>query len=226
MKFFKSRWISPYGLLFVALLFLGLGVCGCSDDEGSEALPPETLIYPSTPDKLMANYKAVYTGMMMDEFEDLLHPDFRMVLLQGTLAAWANSDAPLTPPYYDRPAEIAIHRNLFNGNTGLDTNGQPIPSVSSIEVVYLEKEEAWRLIPAGDPDFDGHDGYWAAMNVLIFLNCPDDHRFEVSQVIEFHVAPVDDAGQEKWLLLGIRETESFTKAVEPAQFGHIKAMYR
>ena len=195
--------------LLVCSLVLALlvSVSGClfSPDDGDPIVNPDKeLPFPKDPDTLMANFKTIYSDMMLDEFKDMLHTEYRTILLQATMDEWAGGDDPLTESYFTRDDEIRIHTNIFSGNSGVTPLGNPVPPVSSIDVDYLQKDGTWESIEASDPDFAGHGGYWATFNVLLYFNNPDNHRFEINQVVEFYVAPIDEGGREKWLLLGQR----------------------
>lgn len=219
-------------LILVTLVgaFLAIGA-GCSDPgfgTGPENPPPVTdeLPYPSDPDVLMHNFERIYEDMLVDDFKDMMHPAYRMVLLPATVAMWQEADEPLVAGHFTRDHEIGIHRNIFSGNTGQDANASPVPPVSSITFEVFQKDSTWEPIAETDPDFAGQAGYWTTFNVILHLDCPDSYRMEIRDVLEIYVAPVDDSNREKWLLLGIREVGFLDKGTERISFGHVKAMFR
>jgi len=164
---------------------------------------------------------------MIDEFEEILHPAYRTILLEGTMNEWSSSDDPLTESYFNRDDEIRIHRNIFSGNTGVSASGETIPPVSEIRVDLLDMgNSTWEPIDASDSDFAGHGGFRATFNVLLYFINPNNHQFELDQVLEFYVAPVDNGGKEEWQLLGIRGQGKAMLGSMEITFCGLKALYR
>jgi hypothetical protein len=174
----------------------------------------------------MENFVTIYNTLDTGNFPFLLHDDFQMELLPSTLEEWEMGGNPLTDDHFDRAAMITIHENMFSGETGLGPAGTIIPPVASIEVVYLQQLGTWEPIPAEDPTFGGHGGYWVLFEALIYFNNPDFHRFQVDQTIGFYLAPVDDGGQERWELLGIRGLEPMAAMTESVTLGDVLSLYR
>ncbi len=199
-------------LFLVMALALLVGPAGCifsPDDDGgggggggNTALP-----YPSNPDILMQNFERIYTEMRIDDFRNMLHTEYKTVLLPSTLLEWEQGGNPLAAEVFYRDDEINIHENMFSGNTGLDAVGQTIPPIDSIQVDYINRQNPWEPIPESDEHFGGLNGYYTTFNVLLYFNNPDQHRYEVRQDVEFYVVAVDDGGKSKWLLLGQRGHE-------------------
>ncbi len=177
-------------LMLLATLALLVGATGCifspddtgSDDGGDVGRPPNT-----TPDILMRNFKDIYQEMDSGEFEAILHPDYRTVLLQETFDLWEGSDNPLTELFFDRDVEIQIHRNMFEGLGGVDESGIAQPPIDSISVDLLDKEGTWEPVEESEEYFGGRDAYKARYNLLIHFENPDNHRFEVAQRVDFYV---------------------------------------
>jgi len=176
----------------------------------------------------MQDFETIYSDMLINEFEEILHPAYRTILLQATMDEWSSSDDPLTESYFNRDDEIRIHRNIFSGNTsGVSAAGVTIPPVSAIRVDLLEKADStWEPIEDSDPDFADHGGYRATYNVLLYFINPDNHQYEIDQVMEFYVAPIDEGGKEKWLLLGIRGQEKAMLGTARGTFCGLKSLYR
>ena len=199
-------------VLMVMALALLVGPAGCifspdDDGGGGGGGTDNELQYPSSEDKLMENFERIYTEIRIDDFRDMLHVDYKTVLLPSTLLEWEQGGNPLAEDVFYRDDEIRIHENMFSGNTGLDAAGTTIPPIDSIQVDILERIGSWENIPESDDHFAGFSGRWALFNVLIYFNNPDQHRFEVRQDVEFYVVPTDDDGRTKWLLLGQRGLE-------------------
>lgn len=197
-------------LWLVLAVSMMIGTSGCLFSPDETETPPggETgLKYPSTPDILMENFQEIYKDMLMDDFRDMLHSDYKTILLPSTLAEWEQGGNPLAEEVFYRDDEVAIHENIFSGNTGLNPQGQSVLPIVSIEIDYMEKVGTWEQIPDSDEHFGGFGGYYALFNVLIYFNSQDQFRFMVQQNVEFYVVPIDDGGRTKWLLLGQRGHE-------------------
>ncbi len=192
-------------LLLFAILALLVGTTGClfSPDEPEDPVPPveETLPPAVTPDILMSNFKIIYEDMDSGEYEDMLDPDYRTVLLQSTFDDWENSDTPLTELYFDHDSEVQIHRNIFEGLFGVDENGLTIPPIDSISVSVMDKEGAWDVVEESEEYFGGRGAYFARYNLLMHFNKPDGSRFEVDQTVDFFVLKGSD---DLWYMLGQR----------------------
>lgn len=192
-------------LLLVAMLALLVGSTGClfspddSDDDDTPVVPG--IPAATTPDILMANFKVIYESMESTEYEAMLHPDYRTILLQSTFDDWQDSDTPLTELYFDYASEVQIHRNIFEGLGGVDETGLVIPGIDSISVSILEKEGAWDNVEESEEYFGGRGAYFARYNLLMHFNKPDGSRFEVDQIVDFFVIQGDD---DLWYMLGQR----------------------
>lgn len=189
-------------LMLIAMLAMLAGSAGCifSPDDSKDP-PPEVEALPKadTPDQMMANFKVIYEDMMYDEYESLLHDDYRTVLLQTTFDEWADGDNPLAELYFDKTLETTIHRNMFDGLTGIGPGGEPIPPIDSINVTTLDKDGTWDVVEPSTEYFGGFEGaYKAQFNVLLHFNNPDQHRYEVDQTVEFYAIQIGD----EWFMLG------------------------
>jgi len=187
----------------------------------------DTIIhYPSNPDILVQNLERVYSQMLIDDFREMLHQNYKTILSPSTLEEWEQGGNPLPEDFFDRDGELQIHANMFSGHTGLDANGVTVPGIDSIRVDYIQKVGSWEPIPDSDENFAGEGGYWAHFNVLIYFNNPNQHRFEVRQDVVFYVVPVDDDDRTKWLLLGQSSQGPPAKATESCTFDGLKSLYR
>ncbi|MCP4290722.1 MAG: hypothetical protein GY780_02650 [bacterium] len=192
-------------LMLLATLALLAAATGCifsPDDDGGDGGPSGPTYPPNTePDVMMANFKDIYEAMDSDAFEDLLHADFRSVLSQETIDAWNESNSPLELAYFDRDAEIQIHRNIFEGLGGIDEDGIAQPPVDSIAVNVLDKDSAWEPVDASEEYFGGMGAYKARFNMLMYFNNPNGHRFEVQQPVDFYAIQGSD---DLWKMVGQR----------------------
>lgn len=192
-------------LLMFGILALLVGTTGClfSPDEPDDPTPPvdEGLDPNTTPDILMSNFQIIYEGMDSGEYEAMLHPDYRTILLQSTFDDWQDSDTPLTELYFDHDSEVQIHRNIFEGLGGVNEAGLAIPPIDSISVSVMDKEGAWDNVEESEEYFGGRGAYFARYNLLMHFNKPDGSRFEVDQTVDFFVVKGDD---DLWYMLGQR----------------------
>ncbi len=196
-------------LLLLAILGLIAGSTGCIfspekdedvDPTGPPILPPNT-----TADVLMSNFKTIYEGMNSTEYEEMLHPDYRTILLQSTFDDWEDSDSPLLEMYFDHDSEVQIHRNIFEGLSGVDEAGLVIPPIDSIVVNTLDKESAWEPVEESEEYFGGRGAYYARYRLVMHFNKPDGSRFEVNQTVDFFVVQGSD---DLWYMIGQRGTEN------------------
>ena len=195
-------------LLLMAMLALLVGSTGClfSPDDSDDTDTPVDEGLPSriTPDILMSNFKIIYESMVATDYEEMLHPDYRTILLQSTFDDWEDSDTPLTELYFDYSSEVQIHRNIFEGLGGVDEGGNTIDPIDSISVSILDKEGAWDNVEESEEYFGGRGAYYARYNLLMHFNKPDGSRFEVAQAVDFFVIQGDD---DMWYMLGQRGFE-------------------
>ena len=188
-------------IFVIALLVAPAGCIFSPDEKGNDDYEDNELPWASTPDILMSNFEEVYTGMLINEFTDMLHEDYQTILLSGTLEDWGWSDNFT----FDKSVEVAIHTNLFGGASGVDSDGNPVHPIDSIEVDLLELQGDWDVIPLDDLDFGGYDGQWGNFEVFLhFWNADASHEYEVQQNVNFYVAPVVVEGRTKFLMLGQR----------------------
>lgn len=197
MKLKNLLWIP----LTCALLLAPAGCIFSPDEGGDGGGVDEPLPWASTPTILMDNFKTIYNKMLIDEFEAMLHDDYKTILLAETLTEWGwEADY-----YFNKSEESTIHRNMFSGNTGLRSDGVTVVNpIDRIDVQLLEVQEAWADISAGDQWFGGVGGQFANYQVRIFFYDAYQHAYEVNQSVNFYAIPVDVDGREKWLMLGQR----------------------
>jgi hypothetical protein len=175
----RSRSMS---LLVLMLWLLAAGGCIFSpDDDGdnNNPPPPTTLPWPDTPDKLIANFKTVYSGMDITPYRDeVLSPDYTFVLQAATVEEFGLSDN-----IYEYADEIVIADKMFSGQPNL--NGKVL---TDIEIQVLQPEGAWLNVPANDPYFGGFPGAkFRNYSLLFYFNVQGDFRYEVRGNSLFYV---------------------------------------
>ena len=191
-------------LMWTVFGILLVSVGGCSDDEeiNSEC---EGFLFPTPgPPDPIHQFEWTYSNMMLFEFADLLHEDFKSILLPSTVSEWAKAGKPLEHPYVDRATEISIHENMFAGNAGESSNGEVVPPLHRIQVEFLDRLGSWEAVPDTDPYFGNLDGYSSIVSTLIFFVDTNQDTITVAQEMEFIVAAVDECGNTKWKILGQR----------------------
>jgi hypothetical protein len=217
--------------LIVALLsgFMMFTMAGCSDDDVTKPEDnDDPVVLPTDPDALMAGFSMSYDDLDLELLAALIHPDFKGFLTSSTLAEWQYAGAPLPFTFFERDTVMAIHENIFTGETGRRPSGDTVSPVNSIEVDLLTRLTSWTPISAGDENFGGLEGYWALFHLNISFYLPDGSRFSVQQDIEFYVVPVEIDGVLGYQLLGWREIEpnGGLKATESASLGGVLSLYR
>ncbi len=192
-------------LLLFAILTLLVGTTGClfSPDDSEDIDPPDPvgLEDNTTKDILISNFRLIYEDMDSAEYEAMLHPDYRTVLLQSTFDDWADSDTPLQELYFDHDSEVQIHRNIFEGLFGVNEAGLTIPPIDSINVEVMDKVGAWETVEQSEEYFGGRDAWFARYTLLMYFNKPDGSRFKVEQNVDFFVV---QGGDDLWYMLGQR----------------------
>jgi hypothetical protein len=162
------------GLLLLMMLLLASGGCIFSpDDTGGDnpVEPPVGLPFPDTPDKLIANFKTVYSAMDINRYRDeILSPDYTFVLQAETVEEFQLSDN-----IYEYADEVAIADKMFSGQPNLQDR-----VLSAIEIQTLQPQGAWLPVPANDPYFGGFPGArFRNYSLLFYFNMQGDFRYEV-----------------------------------------------
>lgn len=192
-------------LLLFAIFTLLVGSTGCifSPDEGDDDDPPVVVTLPkaTTPTILMSNFKLTYEAMNSSDYENMLHQDYRTILLQSTFDDWAQGDNPLEEMYFDHDSEVQIHRNIFEGLGGVNEAGNTIPPIDSISVSIIDKLGAWEEVEDNEEYFGERGAYVALYQLVMHFNKPDGSRYEVNQKVEFFIIQGSD---ELWYMLGQR----------------------
>lgn len=193
-------------LMMVTALLIAPSGCIFSPDDGGGDDPVDTgLPFASTPDILMSNFREIYTGMLVDEFRDMLHENYKTILLNGTLDEWGWEDGY----YFDYTEEVNIHTNMFGGEPGFDADGNKRHPIDKIDVDVLEPLTGWSATPSDDLLFgeiaNMPASTWANYRVDIsFWDADLSHRWVVQQQVNFYVTQVQENGRTKYLMLGQR----------------------
>ena len=119
--------------------------------------------------------------------DEVLHEDFKMILLDGTRLEgemWHDDN-------FEREEFLEIHRRIFRGDAELRTgrHGGTLRSTPSFET----RSKPWtsgRTFKPGDPNFGGTVGRIAAYYVTLrFLDALLEHEYFVQHDVAVYMAP-------------------------------------
>lgn len=189
-------------IIIPALLAAPTGCIFSPDDDPTPTVVTEDLPPARTPEQLLKNFRTVYAKMDATGYRDLLHDDYKMMLLPETKETWGWEDNY----YFDKTEEVAIHTKMFSGEPGHDAAGNLVHPIDSIIVDLLEIQGTWEKIEEADIDFGGYTGgKWANYELLIqFWDADRSHKYEVQQDVNFFAVPVTEDGETIWKMLGQR----------------------
>ncbi len=135
-----KKWLL---MIAAGLVLTVLTAGGCifspENETGPPPPPPEPFQWPDTADKLMENFERAYSVMNINEYELILHDDYKFIFI-GDAETWY------------RQQDIQSTTNMFAGNPGEDEHGYK-PGVQSIAINTLIRQTPWESVPADDEDF-------------------------------------------------------------------------
>ena len=133
-------------MVTLALAFAGSGCIFSPNTPPAPPPPPVTVPLADTPDQLMANFKTAYSGMKIDDYRTVLHPQYQFILRAADVPA-GQSDR------FTYAEELHVAENMFSGNAVQKPDGTTAPGISSITVAVLTRSQPWSDVGASDPDF-------------------------------------------------------------------------
>jgi hypothetical protein len=142
--------------------------------------------FPDTADKLMTNFKNAYDEMNIDEYSNVLHSDFIFVFADGSPVA-------PTSGIYTREEDLQSTTNMFNGEQGMDPDGQPKPGVRDIEFTELTQLTVWEDVPETDIYFPGAIRALFDVRVVFCLNTEYMNTITVDSHQLFYLQSIDEA---------------------------------
>ncbi len=217
----------PVGLVLVLGMML---MQGCSDDPAEPDPGPDPVDLPAstTLPILMNNFFTVHEDMYFEGYEHILHEGHRIIVRQETFDAWQGSDNPLEQLFFDRAQAISIAGNMFSGQDGQNEMGIPIPPVESMSFAILNLEGIWEPVDQATNYFgDFENAQHARYTVLIYFNNPNNHRYEVDQMLDFYAVDVSGGEQNDWRLLGIAPVGGkSSSATETITYDQVLSLYR
>lgn len=179
------------GLAALAALVVLAGGCIFSPDDDVINPPvPPSYPFPSSHELLMDNFQTSYDQMNIEEYRNVLHPEFKFKFAEG-------SDVEPSG-YYTREQDLQTTTRMFNGEQGMSEIGEVKPGVRDIDFRLLEQlSPTWEDVPDTDPDFPGSTR--AIFDVEIVFNLSDDGNSTItvdSQQI-FYAMPVAEVQEDR-----------------------------
>jgi hypothetical protein len=182
---------------------------GCFDSGIPEEVAPPASSYPfpDTADQLMANFRAAWDSMDIDEYSYALHADFVFVFADG---------CPVAPSggAYTRAEELLHTGRIFAGEPGFDQIGQlPKPGVRDVDFPRLDRLTDWEGLPADDPRFPGALCALFDVRIGFYLDGVGQNTIAVDSQQLFYVKAVDepqrDGGtRQRFCLIGQRDLDN------------------
>ncbi|MBU0742908.1 hypothetical protein KKA85_09130 [bacterium] len=195
-----KKWLL---FLTAGLALTVLAVGGCIFSPEPDSNPPVTPIqpyqWPDTADKLMENFERAYSEMNINEYEIILHEDYKFIFIDN-VEIWY------------RQQDITSTTNMFAGNPGQNPDNTFREGVQSIEINTLIRQTPWEDIPANDPDFPNSERALFLVNIKFILE-GGLNTITVSSDQEFFVKSEevdqgDGTTRTRYYLYGQRDLES------------------
>ncbi len=188
---------------------------------GQPATPD--FLLPETPDALMANFQAAYENMSYDGLRELLHPDFMMVLQQGTIDEFPDLGTTL-----DLNEELRIHDRMFSGLNVEDPEGNFVPGVKNIVFSSFRRLDTWLISP---PDDIFPKTEWAPFEVdILFDRGQEFSTLKVEGIVKIYVKSRELVYKGKthryYQMNGQVDLTGYGKKSEVASWGSTKALFR
>lgn len=184
-------------VFLLALCSVFVLAAGCSDDE-EILIPP--IIGPDPVSNAVEPFVACYQDMDLAGLDEVLHEDFKMILLDGTRLDWEMS----LDENFEREEFLEIHRRIFRGDAGYEPDGTAVAPVDAIVCDQFEALDVWADIPPGDPNFGGTVGRIAPYYVTLrFLDAQLEHEYFVQHDVAVYSAPDTTESGIRYRLLGL-----------------------
>lgn len=190
--------------------------------------PP--VVFPDTPDKLMANFQVIYEEMHFGEFVKMLHPLHMTILQESTRNQFPDVGATL-----DLEEELRIHERMFLQQDVIDPEGDLVPGVQTIAFQTFQRQGAWSDSPPSDPIPNAQFALYDA--VVLFDRGAGHTILTVQGSVKFYVVARDSVvGGVTRPYYRLRGQVDLTddkaggsmldKAVETVSWGSVKALFR
>ncbi len=184
--------------LALTVLFAGGCIFSPQEDDDPQDKPPVAYVWPDTPDKLMANFGLAYADMDIDQYEVILHPDYKFI--------FTSNDS------WERQEDVNSTGNMFAGNPGVDIDGNPKPGVSSIEVIELTQVLNWEMTPSNHPTFPDSEKALYKVIIVFYLDSATNTITVTSQQLFYAKSEEVDQGdgttKTRFYLFGQQDIEA------------------
>ena len=218
-----ARWAAT-----AALLALALATGGCGEHDGPYPPPPPqdpVLMFPDTPDKLMANLQLVYELCDLDGLRELLSPDHVTLLQAATQARF-----PALGDRLELAEELRCHERLFSHRDVTDPEGTVVPAIVTVSFQTIARAGAWAPSENWDPI---PNTTCALYDVVVLWGRGPSYSILRSQgQIRFYVtardSTVNGVTKPYYQLCGQKDLTQVWKAAasEPTAWGAVKGMFR
>jgi hypothetical protein len=212
-----------------ALLALALALTagGCGETNRPDPPPPsqEVLVFPDTPDKLMANLQTVYEWCDLDGLRKLLGAD-HVTLLQAATQAYF----PALGDRLERLEELRCHERLFSHRDVTDPEGTIIPAIVTVSFQTFARAGTWALSESTDPIPNTTCALYDV--VVVWDRGPAYSVLKTQGQIRFYVTSrdslVNGVLKPYYQVCGQKDLTQIWKAaaVEPTAWGTVKGMFR
>jgi len=190
-------------VFLMPLLLVALASAGClfSPDPSPDPPPPAVVIpFPDSEDQLIANFKTAYTGMKIDDYRPVLHPQYVFILRPEDVL-------PGESDRFTYAEELAVTENMFSGLPIERPGDSPVPAISGIAISTLNRLGTWITVGADDPDFPNtRRGLY---EIQLSFSRAGANTIIVNGQQEFYVTSkdslVDGATKQYWQLRGQRD---------------------
>jgi hypothetical protein len=134
----RCKYLVPAAVVTVMMMAGGC-LFSPEDDPGGGGTPPPKYEFPDTPDKLMSNFQLAYSGLDINQYRNILHPDFIFKFLEADVDAL---NLPSDRLFKDE--ELLSAQKMFSGSPGVDPlDGTPVAGISDITFELFDREGTW-----------------------------------------------------------------------------------
>jgi len=193
-----------------------LMVGGCSSDDPTSTDPDLFIDPPDNPNALMVRFERAYEEMNINEYEVILHADFKFIFIDYA-EVWY------------RQTDIQSTANMFNFNPGQNPDGSYRAPVQNIAINTLIRQTPWEDVPANDPDFPDSEKALYQVQIVFTLE-GGENTITVESDQLFFVKPEEiDQGdgtmRTRYFLYGQRDLVGGGRGDEGRSWGAIKSLY-
>lgn len=210
--------LTKFSLVFVLLMVF----VGCTDEDNPVVAPPATPPGVASPDLVAEKYVADFTHLDQEALDNLLAPDYQMILSADTAQLYPNIGST-----FDRAAQLRVANRLFARNPLTDPDGNLVPGNSAIVFDRFEQVGDWTDAPAGGEFAGSRQGLF---DVLVTCTRPGFSSLRTTGQLVLYVADadtvIDGTSHTYWQLSGLQDlTGNGFKKIADISWGEIQALY-